>query len=463
MVIHMKALVLSKSTVDALERAPVRYIKWDSKITGFGVRVMPSGVKSFVFVYRALEKADGKPGRGGKAGRAGKLRWYTIGAFGDWTADQAREEAENLRAAVNRGADPMSDLQADRRASAAAQRAPKRSLESIVKTFVERHAKKNNRSWKETERILNRHVVPAWGKRQITDINRADVNELLDAIEDKSGAPMASAVLAQVRKMFAWHAARDDKFNSPIVRGMSRVSPKKMRRDRVLSDDEIRVLWASLDASTPPYRQLVRFLLLTAQRREEGAQIQKGELRAGALWEIPADRVKTGLPQIVPLSPFANEQIEDLGDLRKLGAYQFTTTGDRSFSGFSKAKARLDVEMERLLKARAGVSPKSTRKLLKPWRLHDLRRTAKTLMQRAGVRPDISERVLGHVIPGVEGTYDRYSYADEKRAALNALATEIKFVLTEPRDFWAIVAGEISSAAVALDRNKVVPLKVVSA
>ena len=64
------------------------------------------------------------------------------------------------------------------------------------------------------------------------------------------------------------------------------------------------------------------------------------------------------------------------------------------------------------------------------WTLHDLRRTAKTLMARAGVRPDISERVLGHVIAGVEGTYDRHSYADEKRDALEKLAAMVERILS---------------------------------
>ena len=86
----------------------------------------------------------------------------------------------------------------------------KRSVEAIAKEFVERYAKKRNRSWQETQRILNHDVIPAWGKRPISDIRRADVNELLDAIEDRAGAPMATAVLAQIRKMFAWHATRVD-------------------------------------------------------------------------------------------------------------------------------------------------------------------------------------------------------------------------------------------------------------
>ena len=98
--------------------------------------------------------------------------------------------------------------------------------------------------------------------------------------------------------------------------------------------------------------------------------------------------------------------------------------------GFSKSKAALDKAVLQAMQTQAKNRPK-----VEPfpnWTLHDLRRTAKTLMVRAGVRPDISERVLGHVIAGVEGTYDRHSYADEKRDALEKLAAMIERILNPP-------------------------------
>ena len=100
------------------------------------------------------------------------------------------------------------------------------------------------------------------------------------------------------------------------------------------------------------------------------------------------------------------------------------------FSGFGKSKARLDKAV--LSDMRKHAKKGTTVEPLPNWTLHDLRRTAKTLMARAGVRPDISERVLGHVIAGVEGTYDRHSYADEKRDALEKLAAMIERILNPP-------------------------------
>lgn len=427
---------LTQQLVRSIEAGASKRVIWDGVIDGFGLKVTPSGAKTFVYVYRF------------PSGRAGRVRWFTIGRFGAVTLDQARKRAKVLQGQVASGQDPVGARNADKAKAEAQRKAPKRSVEAIAREFVERYAKRRNRSWRETERILNFNVIPAWGNRQITEITRADVNALLDRVEDNSGAPMATAVLAQVRKMFNWHATRDDKFSSPVVRGMARTSAKQMARDRVLTDDEIRVMWQALDASAPPYRQLVRFLLLTAQRREEPAQAAKGEFRAD-VWEVPAERFKNGLPHVVPLTRAALAQLADLGPLADLGDFLFTTTGNRPFSGFSKAKARLDAEMERIMRQRGGKAVKGKEQLLKPWRVHDLRRTAKTLMLRAGVRPDVTERVLGHTIEGVEGVYDRYSYATEKRAALEALALEVAFIVADMEGEAGRILQEIAAAVSA--------------
>jgi len=403
---------LSRRVVASLT-AEHRSVVWDTKIDGFGLRISPNGTKTFVFAYRFPR------------GRAGKMRWYTLGKADDLSPEDARAQAAIMRGDYLRGIDPMARRDELRQQQLAELAVSKTAVRHVVEEFVTRHAKKNNRSWKETERILKRHFVAQFGDRPIQSITRAEINDLLDHVEDESGAPMATAVLAQVRKLCNWYAARDGDFNSPIVKGMARTNPKKLARDRVLSDPEIRIMWRALDASPAPFRQLVRFLLLTAQRRDEASQARRSELRTD-VWIIPAERYKTGIPHAVPLTAAARRQIEDLGEFLQLGPYAFTTTGNRPFSGFSKAKRRLDAEMERLLQEELGppVRPKTAH--LVPWRLHDLRRTAKTLMVRAGVRPDISERVLGHVIAGVEGTYDRHDYLDERRDALEKLALAIE-------------------------------------
>lgn len=401
------AVEITKGVVDALKPGNRDRFTWDSKISGFGVKTTPSGRRVFIFVYRFPR------------GRAGRTRRFTIGAYPSMHPGVARQRAAQLAGDVAHNIDPMTKLETDRKAAEAERRAPRTSVEAIARRFVEQHHKKHNRTWREAERLINRHIVPEWGRRQIGDITRGEVNEALDRIEAASGAPTAHAVLKQIRRLFNWYAVRDERFSSPLVKGMARVSAKRQARKRTLTDDELRILWRALDASPPPFRQLVRFLLVTAQRRSEVARARWSEF-AGDTWTIPEDHYKTDLVHVVPVTTLAREQLDDLGDYGRLGTFVFTTTGDRPFSGFSKAKASLDAEMLRLMRL-------ADRKAkLAPWVLHDLRRTAKTLMQRAGVPHFHSERVLGHVIAGVEGTYDRHEYLAEKREALEKLASEIR-------------------------------------
>ncbi|MDZ4867352.1 MAG: site-specific integrase [Alphaproteobacteria bacterium] len=403
---------INKKSVDGLRAGETIF---DTELRGFMVRARGSS-KSFAVKYSV----------------AGRQRIFTLGRYGDLTPEQARTAAQDAlnRANKARHDNNASDPQAEREA---ARVAPKNLVSEICQEFVERHAKRN-RSWRETDRILKRHILSVWGRRPIETIRRSDVVTLLDQIEDESGAAMATAVLAQVRKMLNWHATRDDRYVSPIVKGMGRVSPTAQKRTRVLSDNEIRVMWSALDSMEAPFPQIVRALLLTAQRRDEVASMRPEYELKDDLWVIPAGRFKNGRAQTVPLSPFALQQLTDLRSVSEMGEFAFTTTGDRPFSGFSKCKARLDVGMEVILRDQLTDedSQRHAQPALEPWRLHDLRRTAKTLMARVGVPREISERVLGHVIPGVEGTYDRHDYLKEKRYALNALALEICRIIQKP-------------------------------
>jgi integrase len=412
------AVKLTKRVVDALKPGNRDRFAWDSEIKGFGVKVTTTGHKVFLFVYRFPR------------GRKGKVKRFTIGTYGNVTADTARDTAKKLAGMVTDKKDPMAALQADRVEAEAERRAPRKSVEKIAGDFIEKHHKRQNRTWHEAKRLIDRHIVPAWKHRQIGSITRGEVNELLDEIEEAAGATTAHAVLKQIRKMFNWYAIADERFSSPLVPRMSRITPAQQRRTRTLSDPELRTVWQALNASPTPFRQLVRFLLLTAQRRTEASSAQRSDID-GDLWTIPPERYKTNKVHLVPLSQFALQQIEDLGDHGKLGAFQFTTTGDKPFQGFGKAKAKLDAEIERILRKALPKGEKRRKGPLMPhWQIHDLRRTAKTLMQRAKVRPDISERVLGHVIPGVAGTYDQHEYFEEKREALELLAEEVRRIIT---------------------------------
>jgi integrase len=310
-----------------------------------------------------------------------------------------------------------------------------------------RYVKSKERPLRSADHIASafeRLVKPRIGKLGIHDLRRSHVAEMLDRIEDDTGPVMADRTRAYLRKALGWYAERDDQFNfnAAIVSVDPRANPKERARTRVLSDDEIRIIWPVLGKAAT-FGALVKTLLLTAQRRDEVANMSRGELGKDDIWTIPAERYKTKVPNHVPLSKAA---LAVIGAQPKIDGcdYVFASRAKTPFSGFGKSKAALDkavlAAMEKQSAHRAKVEP------LPNWTLHDLRRTAKTLMARAGVRPDISERVLGHVIGGVEGTYDRHSYADEKRDALEKLAAMVERILNPPASNVAPFSREQASA-----------------
>jgi integrase len=209
-----------------------------------------------------------------------------------------------------------------------------------------------------------------------------------------------------------WHAVRDEDYVVPIVPGMARTKLSETARSRILNDDELRAVWKAASEGEGPFPALVKFLLLTAARRTEASGMTWAEVD-GADWTLPASRNKTKVGLLRPLSKAAQAVLN--GQPRIEGNPFVFTTGRAALSGYAIFKTRFD-------KA-CGVTD---------WRLHDLRRTARSLMSRAGVNADHAERCLGHVIRGVRGTYDRHEYRDEKAQAFEMLATQIALIINPP-------------------------------
>jgi integrase len=402
--------IKDKITKTAVDRLQAGELIRDTKIDGFVARKLPSGSVSYGYRYR--DKTTGKE------------RWMALGVHGakGVTAETARELALAHQGAVVKEKDPQAVRQYARRAAAEAARADDNTVDAILDTFLERHAKKLRSSY-EIERVFNVYVRPRIGAKSIYELKRRDIVEMLDKVEDENGPVMADRVLAHVRKAFNWQATRDDNFSPPIVKGMARTRPTERARKRMLADDEIRDVWESLDSDgvAKPFRDAVRVLLFTAQRRGEVANMRWEEVD-GDLWTVPAERYKTSIPNTVPLT----ERVRALLGKRKKKGFVFSSDGGRkAFNGYSKAKVALD-------KAIAARRKAASNKPMEHWTLHDLRRTGRSLMSRAGVPSEHAERVLGHVIPGVRGVYDRHSYADEKREALKKLAGLIDLILKPP-------------------------------
>jgi len=329
--------------------------------------------------------------------------------------DNAKAEAIAVKNAITGGRDPLTECR--KNAGLATN-----TLQAIAEDYMKRDGKKL-RSHGERQRILKKYIYPKLGSRQIDEIRRHDVVTLMDRIEDENGPVMADHVLTVLRKVLNWHAARSDEFKSPLVKGMTRAGPLKDRaRTRILNDAELRALWRATEAFPGAYGHLLRIILLTATRRDEAAKMTRQEI-IGSVWTVPATRRKSKTDFELPLSKAATELLAAVPKIEGKPGWVFTHDGKRAIGGYSKFKAAFDMAMLAELR-------KIDRKAKLPgWVVHDLRRTARSLMSRAGIPPRHAEMALGHVIAGVEGVYDRHRYFDEKRAAFEALAQQIDLIL----------------------------------
>jgi hypothetical protein len=395
----MPTVKLTAAFVDraAVEAGAKRTSYWDETLPNFGLLVTASGHKSWIVQYRAGHGRDGTDRR---------MTLKTV-----LSLDDARKEARAILGAVAKGGDPLGERRREEAKS-------ENTLRAIVENFLKRDGAKL-RSAAEQRATFERLVFPKLGARQIGEIKRSEIAKLLDKIEDQHGSRMATLTLAYLRRAMNWHAARVDDFRSPIVRGMARGVVGK--RDRILDDAELRALWHASLAWDHPYSHMLRFILLTAVRRDEAADMLWAELESADLWLIPAARYKTKLDFEVPLSGAARDVLGAVTRVSK--KFVFSSDGETPISGFSKFKIKFEpkmlTELRKLAEERGDDPDKVT---LPRWTVHDLRRSARSLMTRAGVEPDHAERCLGHVIGGVRGVYDRHGYRDEKRRAFESLA-----------------------------------------
>ena len=394
----MPTAKLTKRNVDAAEPGPKDRFIWDEDLRGFGLRITPRGSKSYVFQYRM----------GGR--EAGTSR-YTIGKHGSpWTPDQARKEAERLLISVRQKIDPV---QADR---ARRRQAVELAFQKYAEAFTNTYLKKRWKQWQLGDGVLRREAVPILRNKPLPKIVRSDLNPIWDRLHDRPA--VARLTHATLRKLFRWAVSRGDLERSPME-GME-APPPVPARDRVLSDEELGILWGKLPNLGWPFEPFFKLLILTAQRREEVARMDWSELsRASAEWILPGSRTKNSKPHHVPLSAAAIGVLDAhaaTADWPRMGLV-LSVTGKTPISGFSKAKKRLDERMSEALGDR-----------FQPWRAHDIRRTVATGLQRLGTRFEVTEAVLNHMSgsrSGVAGVYQRYDWATEKRAALDAWAEHV--------------------------------------
>lgn len=391
----MSRKTLSDIGVGNLKPRPKRYAFPDPELRGHYVRVTPLGVKTFAVVGRDPQ---------------GKQIWASIGSSDVMQIEAARDRGRQALQRIRDGLAPFEAV------------TPKaQTFKDVSDSWMKRHVQaKKLRSETEIDRCLKVYVLPDWENRPFGDIRRGDVTKLLDQIEDDRGPRQADVVLGILRGIANWHAARHDDYSSPFTKGMRRQS--QMKRDRILNDAELVAVWRQAEKAGT-FGAIIRLALLTAQRREKVTSMRWTDL-AGDVWTIRAGAREKGTGGSLKLPPAAIAVIKAqprIGD----NPFVFAGRGDNSFNGFSKSKAAFDKALPKIAADGGAVT-------IANWTLHDLRRTARSLLSRAGVRPDIAERVLGHVIAGVEGIYDRHRYDDEKAHALAALCDLIERISNSP-------------------------------
>jgi len=386
----MKQMLTTKS-LDAMPPATTkRYEVRDQKVNGLHVRVSTTGAKVFYTMVRPN----------------GSRRRIKIGPYPVVSLADARRRAMKIARDVELGEfDKPPEVS---EASAL-------TLGETIPKFIELHAKPNTKDWKRTESVL--HKFDGLKDQPINQIKRQDVSKVLDGIIANGTPTRANRALSAIKKLMNWCVMRGDIETSPVA--LLRPPTREVQRDRVLNDDEIHAIWQHSDAEGYPFGPFLKLLMMTGQRRAEVSDMRWSELNLDeGVWELPASRVKNARLHIVPLP---QQAVDILRSLHRFldSDFVFTTTGCSAISGFGRLKERIEATL-----------PENT----PDWRFHDFRRTASTGMAKIGVAPHVIDAVTNHksgVVSGVGATYNRYTYFNEKREALELWADELTKITTE--------------------------------
>jgi integrase len=393
---------------------------WDDRIRGFGVRVSDKGLKTFV-LYRRFPPSTAPVRR--KIGNADEI-----------TLSDARTIAADWVRKIGLGVDPKEEK---RRAQLAEQQRRKVTFQSVAEAWFA-DALRAQRQGRVVELTVRRECFPAWGARPMTDVTALDVRALVKAKAERAPAS-ARNVLGHVRRLYSWAIAQQiygvtedptEKLRPKQIIG------KKPTRQRVLDDTELRALWRAAARTPYPYGPLFQMLMLTGQRKSEIAEARWREFDLDKkVLTIPPERMKGGSAHVVPLTSGVLDILTSGRVQRfKKGDHLFSTSfGAERLKGFSKAKERLDRRMLRTLRAMArqrGDDPSVI--TLKPFVIHDIRRTMRTGLSALPIPDIVRELLIAHAQKGMHRIYDLYAYADEKRHALQIWEQRLRGIVDPP-------------------------------
>ena len=363
---------------------------WDTDVPGFGVRI------------RKGAKGESRNWHS-QYSRNGEARIMTLGKISAVSAQAARELARQYYAAVLQKRDPAREVQAagiDHDSFG----------QTVTQYLAAKKSQLRDSTFAATESYLTDyakrlHAMP------LVSVTRADVADLLNKTAADSGGPTANRLRSNLSSLFMWAQQQGKAESNPVAFTEKR---EEQKRDRVLSDDELRAIWNA--AGDGDYGTIVKLLMLSGQRREEIGGLHRDEIAGGQI-NLPPNRTKNGKAHFVSLSQAALDLLpERSGHLFGRG------DGADGFAGWSAAKAALDKRLKEIL-------PRMPK-----WTLHDLRRTVSTQMHEKGVAPHVVEAIINHISghkAGVAGRYNHANYSAERKAALDMWAAHVMSLVSK--------------------------------
>jgi integrase len=401
---------ITEGTLRGLKPAPKgkRTYIYDAVVPQFGVMSTDKGSHSFI-VYARFGTSKSPSHR-------------TIAPVGRITLAEARAKGEEWAKAAAQGIDPAEEA---RKAKAAAE--GRKTFGDLAEVFIARHIRKQRRA-ADSEREIRNWILPKLGKHPLAEITRKQVASLIGEIRDRPAPGLAHNVFGHIRRFYSWLLSQPEYEDLLAVSPCDRIRAKdligeKKPRQRVLSDDELRAVWAASDKMGYPWGNFYKLLLLTGCRKTEASEArwsEFGDLKA-KLWTIPESRFKSDRKHIIPLSLDAVALLADMPRWTE-GDFVFSTREGRiPLNSFSKAKTRLDV----LVAAELGRVPE-------PFVIHDLRRTMRTRLSQLRVSTEVAELVIGHSLKGLHAVYNQHDFLDERREALDQWGARLRAIVTPP-------------------------------
>jgi integrase len=398
---------LTELSVRKLKPRTTPYLIWDTLQRGLAIRVQPTGARA----WKAIYSYHGRP------------RWLHLGDANAIGLADARVLAGEAMLAVARGHDPAAEKRAQRGAG---------TFADLANRYVEHYAKKRNKSWKQPDTLVQRYLLPRWGKLQAASITRGDVRTMMARIE----APvLANQVLAAASAIFSW-AAKQEIIGGNPCRGVERNETRS--RERILADSEVPKFWAAFDDAGLIEGTALKMILLTGQRPGEVAHMRHEHVVDG-WWQMPGDPdpklgwpgTKNGASHRVWLPKAAQVLVNELADDDGAAAVGAAASGFVFAGPRGRPVGKLDAAM-RMICSKLGVERATP---------HDLRRTHGTTITKLKFGRDAMNRIQNHKEGGIGDVYDVHDYADENKTVMEAVASKIMALVEGRPEDGVVVEG----------------------